>query len=139
MPITQRPARQQPMVAHTDFTFTSLVSGAYEAAINLPLNAIVTRGELFITTIFNSVTTDQFSIGDRVGSAVAVVNTYAAITADVTVPGRAAVVLPTGIPTTAATSVGVVWTGVGTAPTAGAGRLVIEYVIVDKEDSIFEN
>jgi hypothetical protein len=129
MALTKKAARQCPIVATCDFTYADLTSGAYAAMIDLPVNAIVTSGDLAITTLFNSATTDQFSIGDKVGSAAATATTYSAQSADVTATGRAALVVPIGKKMTSAGSVGVVWTGAGAAPSAGVGRLVISYIV----------
>lgn len=129
MAITKLSARQSQLTATADFTYADLTSGAYAAAVDLPLNAIVTGGELVITTLFNSATTDQFSIGDQVGSASAGAATYAAQSADVTATGRAAVIVPIGKKYTEASTVGIVWTGAGAAPSAGVGRLVVHYII----------
>jgi hypothetical protein len=139
MAITKKAARQKLQVAKVNFTFADLTSGSYAAAVDLPLGAIVLGGGLFITTLFNSGTDDKFSIGDKVGSASADVDTYAAISADIAAVGRAAAIVPTGVKTTEETSVGVVWTGTGTAATAGAGLLVVEYIIDGQTDSTFEN
>ena len=138
MAITKLSARQEPKVAIFDFTYADLVSATYAAGIDLPLGAIVTRGELFVLTLFNSGTTDTFSIGSQVDGAAAVATTYAATSADVTAVGRAATVVPTGIKTTAGSTVGLVWTGAGAAPTAGVGKLVIEYIIDGAAESTFD-
>ena len=129
MAITKKSARQGVLVATADFTYADVTSGTYAAAVDLPLNAVVTGGYLAITTLFNSATTDQFSIGDKVGSAAATATTYAAQSADVTATGRAAAITPTGTKYTDVATVGVVWTGAGAAPSAGVGRLVVEYII----------
>lgn len=139
MAVTKKPARQNTEVATCDFTYADLTSTVYAACVDLPLGAIVTRGDLFITALFNSATTDKFSIGDQVGAAAATATTYSALSADITATGRAVALVPTGIPTTAATTVGVVWTGDGAAPTAGTGRLVVEYIINGAADTTFES
>lgn len=138
MPITKKPGRQKKMTASVDFTYADVASGVYAPAVDLPLNSVVTGGSLFITTLFNSATTDQFSVGSQLGSASAVATTYAAQTADVTATGRAAALVPTGVKTTEASTVGVVWTGAGAAPTAGAGKLVVDYIIDGKEESTYD-
>lgn len=129
MALTKIAGRQAPIVATCDFTYADLTSGAYAAMVDLPVNAIVIGGDLCITTLFNSATTDKFSIGDKVGEAAATVDTFAVQSADITATGRAAVILPIGKKMTAAGSVGVVWTGAGTAPSAGVGRLVVQYIV----------
>lgn len=138
MAVTKNANRQCAGVATCDFTYADLTSGVYAPCVDLPIGAIVTRGDLFITTLFNSATTDQFSIGDQVGSAAATATTYAAQSADITATGRAAAIVPKGIKTTDSTTVGVVWTGAGTAPTAGVGVLVVEYIIAGKAEETFE-
>lgn len=128
MPITKKSGRQEVIAATADFTFADVVSGVYAPAVDLPGGAIVVGGHLAITTVFNSATDDKFSIGDQVGSAAATANTYAAQSADVTAPGAVAIV-PTGKKYAEPSTVGVVWTGTGAAPSAGAGRLVVLYIV----------
>lgn len=138
MPITKKSGRQDKVVASVDFTFSDIVSGAYAAAVDLPLNSVVTGGSLFITTLFNSATTDVFSIGSQLGSATAVATTYSATSADITAVGRAVSIVPTGIKTTDSSTVGVVWTGAGAAPTTGVGRLLVDYIIDGREERTFD-
>lgn len=138
MAATKNPNRQCVETAICEFTYANLTSGAYEAMVDLPLGAIVTGGGVFITTLFNSATTDKFSIGDKRGSENATATTYAAQSADVTATGRAAAITPTGEEMTLASTVGIVWTGDGAAPSAGAGILVVEYIQADKAESTFE-
>lgn len=138
MPITKKSGRQPKFVAVADFIFSDVVSGVYAGAVDLPLNSIVTSGTLFVTTLFNSATTDVFSIGSQLGAAAAVATTYSATSADITAVGRAVTLVPTGIKTTEASTVGVVWTGAGAAPTTGVGKLVIDYIIDGQEFTTYE-
>lgn len=128
MTITKNSGRQEVIAATADFTYADLVSGAYAAAVDLPAGAIVVGGHLAITTIFNSATDDKFSIGDQVGSAAATDTTYAAQSADITAAGAVPIVA-TGKKYSEPSTVGVVWTGTGTAPSAGAGRLTVLYIV----------
>lgn len=139
MPVTKNPTRQCEEIATCDFSYADLTSGAYAACVDLPLGAIVTGGYLAITTLFNSATTDQFSIGDKIGSASATATTYAAQSSDVTTTGLAASIVPTGNQMTDVATVGVVWTGAGTAPTAGVGKLVVKYIINGRAESSYES
>lgn len=138
MAITKNANRQCAGVATCDFTYADVTSGAYAACVDLPIGAIVTRGDLFITTLFNSATTDTFSIGDQIGSAAATATRYSATSADITAVGRAVALVPTGIKMTDSATVGVVWTGAGAAPTAGVGKLVVEYIVDGKAEETFE-
>ncbi|WP_311221351.1 MULTISPECIES: hypothetical protein [unclassified Acidovorax] len=128
MPIKKLTGRQEVIAATADFTFADVTSGTYAAAVDVPAGAIVVGGHLAITTIFNSATTDQFSIGDKVGANAAAAATYAAQSADITAPGAVPIVA-TGKKYAAAATVGIVWTGAGAAPSAGAGRLTVLYIV----------
>ena len=128
MPIKKLTGRQEVIAATADFTFADVASGTYAAAVDVPAGAIVVGGHLAITTIFNSATTDQFSIGDKVGANAAATATYAAQSADITAPGAVPIVA-TGKKYAAAATVGIVWTGAGAAPSAGAGRLTVLYIV----------
>lgn len=128
MPIKKLSGRQEVIAATADFTYADVTSGTYAAAVDLPGGAIVVGGHLAITTIFNSATTDQFSIGDKVGANAAAAATYAAQSADITAPGAVPIVA-TGKKYAEPSTVGVVWTGAGAAPSAGAGRLTVLYIV----------
>lgn len=134
MAITYDNGRQTKVCAHKSFAYTDLVSGTYAGLVKLPINAIVTDVRLVITTLFNSATTDQFSIGDQPSGGAARATNYAAQSADVTaVPteilGKMTGAAYTASSTASPNTVGVVWTGAGAAPSAGAGTLFVEYVI----------
>lgn len=128
MPIKKLSGRQQVIAATADFKFSDLASGVYASAVDVPGGAIVVGGHLAITEVFNSATDDKFSIGDQEGSDAAVKTTYAALSADIATPGAIALV-PTGKKYTKSGTVGVAWTGTGAAPTAGAGRLTVLYIV----------
>lgn len=128
MTITKNSGRQEVIAATADFTFADVTSGAYAGAVDVPAGAIVVGGHLAITTIFNSATDDKFSIGDKVGANAAAAATYAAQSADITAPGAVEIV-PTGKKYTEPSTVGIVWTGTGAAPSAGAGRLTVLYIV----------
>lgn len=134
MAITFDSGRQNKIHAHMAFAFGDLVSGTYAGLIKLPINAIVTDAKLVITTLFDSVTTDKFSIGDRPSGAAARDTQYAAQSADVTaVPTQILGVITGGKYTANTTAspntIGVRWDGAGGGTTAGAGTLHVEYVI----------
>ncbi len=128
MTLAKQSGRQDPIVGQALGAFGDVVSGTYLACVDVPAGAIVTGGGLAVTTLFDSATTDKFSIGDKVGAAAAVADTYAAQSADVTVAGTWIPIVPTGKKYASPGSVGVVWTGVGAAPAAGAFRLIVQYI-----------
>ena len=121
MPITLDSDRQYPLAAMVRFKFSDFVSGAYTPAVELPPDAVVTGGHIMFETLFNGETSDTFTIGDA-----AVGNRYkAAINAKTT---AYTALVPTGLQYTSTKTVGLTWTGVGTAPTQGAGYLYVEYI-----------
>ena len=127
MPIKKLSGRQEVIASTADFSFADLVSGVYQAAIDLPAGAIVTSGGLFISTAFNSGTSDTFAIGDKESAAAAVSNTYAVAASRAAGGSNPLVVV--GKKYLVPSTVGVLWTGVGAAPTTGVGRLTVHYIV----------
>ncbi len=121
-------ARQTPKVAIADFTYADFVSGTGKAAVRLPANAIVIGGYLAISTAFNSGTSDTMTVGDATTA-----NRYkAGINAQT---AALTALVPTGFKLTAAGDVLITNTAVGTAISAGAGRLVIQYIVTTRAES----
>lgn len=121
--------RQHPLVARQYFTYEDFESGVAEAALDLPGNATVIGGEFVITEVFDSGTSDTIKVGDgddddRYASGV-----------DGQSTGRTALTL-TGYKYTAPDTVDIVWTGVGSAPSAGAGYLLVEYIIEGRAQDV---
>jgi len=122
MAITKDNSRQTPAVAIVDFTFADFVSGTIQAAVDIPQDAVLIGGDLIIDTVFNSGGNDTLTVGD-----VTVTDRYKAGINGQSL-GRTALV-PTGFATTNTQKyIGVKWTGTSTAPTTGAGRLIVEYI-----------
>lgn len=128
MSISTESGRQEVICADVAFTNTNFasgtytISGTYAAAINIPANAVLLSGFLVIDTAFNSVTSDTFTVGDTDDD-----DRYkAGINGQVA--GLTALV-PTGTELGVGKTFGIKWTGVGTIPTAGAGRLIVEYMV----------
>lgn len=134
MAITFDNGRQVKVAAHMPFVLADLTTGVYVGMIKLPINSIVTDARVVITTLFDSATTDKFSIGDRPSGASARDTQYAAQSADVTAVPTEIVGKMTGAKYTANTTaspntIGVRWDGAGGGTTTGAGTLFVEYVI----------
>lgn len=127
MSIVKNPGRQHPLVAFKRFTYADLVSGSAIGAIDLPGGAIRLRGELVIETAFNSATSDVIAIGDAASATALLANT------DVTSAGRTAFTGFAGEVQSVKEAVTVRWTGAGTAPTQGAGYILVEYAIEGRE------
>ena len=121
MAITLDSDRQYALVAIVDFTFADFTSGVATNAIQLPSDAVVTGGSFVIDTAFDSGTSDTFLIGDTADA-----DEYGSAIDGQAVAATALV--PTGVELTAGGYVTLTNTMVGTAVTAGAGRLIVEYV-----------
>jgi hypothetical protein len=123
MTIKKNSGRQELIVATVDIGFADLVSGVDLSALDLPRNAVVTGGDVVVTTAFNSGTSDVLDIGDASNE-----NRYLN-DANLAVAGRT-VLIPTGyVVTSSEPAVTVRWVGVGAAPTAGAVRLSVHYYV----------
>lgn len=117
-----RPAgRQTVLSAYVDFTYTDLTSGTAAACIDLPGGAVVVGGAVRIDTAFNSGTSDALVVGDADTA-----NRYKT-SFSIAATGLTALV-PDGAPYTARGQVKITWTAVGTAATAGAGTLRVDYI-----------
>lgn len=114
--------RQSPLVAEVAFTFEDLVSAVAKAAADLPAGATVVGGEVIIDTAWDTGTTDVLDIGDGDNG-----SRYAN-DVNLKATGRTALTL-TGYKYAAADTVDLTKTAVGTAPTQGAGRLHLHYII----------
>ena len=129
MPITLKSDRQQSSWATVDISYADLVSGAAQTAIQLPVNAVVQAGAVVVKTAFNSATSDVIVVGDSASS-----NRYRA-SVSIAAAGRQALT-PTGYLTLTTTrGLQVTWTGVGAAPSAGALRLEVEYIVLGRGDA----
>lgn len=129
MSITKDIGRQYPLVARVDFTYESFgTSGVAEEAIDLPAGSHVTGGALVIEVAFDSATSDAIDVGDGDTA-----NEYLSAQDVKTAVGSFPLV-PTEKEYTAPGTIGIEWTGVGTAPSAGSGYLLVEYVMEDRSN-----
>lgn len=129
MAFTKNNGHQFVKSAIADFTYADFVSGTYKELIDLPANAVVIGGRLIADTAWNSATSDTLAVGDNTTAA-----RYKAAQDVKTAAGLWALV-PTGFRVTnTQLGLGITWTGVGAAPTAGAGRLEVEYIVEGSAD-----
>lgn len=121
-------ARQWPLVAIVEFTQAQLPTGVAVDVLELPEGAVVTDIAVVIDTAFDSVTSDTIDVGDA--------TTADRYDTDVNgqVVGRTPGT-PTGFQTTSAEpNIRLTNTAVGTEGTAGAGRLIVEYVVAGRHN-----
>ena len=122
MAITQNSDRQYELSAVVDFGFADLTDSTADIAIELPSDAIITGGHLYISEVFNSTTSDTLIVGDTDDP-----NEYLTATS-IAALGLTALV-PTGLKLTAGKNITVTHVA-GTADTAttGIGQLVVNYI-----------
>lgn len=132
MPITKNSGRQEPTVASVDFTFADIPTTAQiNAALDIPQNAIVTGGDLTVTTAWNTATTAALAVGD------VTLGTRYAAAADLKTAGRTALTLTGFIHTNTQKEIVATPTYVGAAATAGAARLTVTYIVKERSAHAF--
>jgi hypothetical protein len=124
MAISKNKGRQGVISAFVEFEWDDVPTTATAyAAIDLPPGAIVVGGDLVITTAWNTATTATLAIGDATTG-----NRYLSAT-NAKSAARTALV-PTGFEvTTTQPSITVTTAFDGTAATAGAARLRVDYIV----------
>lgn len=123
MAVTLLSGRQELIVAEAAFGFADLTTAVAAASVSVPEGAVVVGGYLVIDVVWNSLTSDVLDLGDDLD-----VDRYSATPVDITALGVTALDV-TGFAYTTANTIDVIWTGVGTAPTTGTARLVVEYYV----------
>ena len=128
MSITMIADRQAPSEAYVDINLADIATGVAQAAIQMPINAVVTGGSLVTITAFNSTSTDTLSIGDASSAARYLSGSSIHSTA-------LAALVPTGFVTTSTEpNIVVTWTSGGGTPTTGKIRVRVSYIILGRAD-----
>lgn len=124
MAITKKAGRQEVISAAVAFAVADMgaMNGNDVAAIELPEGAVLLSGVVIIDTAFDGTTSDTLTVGD-----VADPDRYVA-GVDAQAEALTALV-PTGLELTTPTDITIAITNVGGVATAGAGRLIVEYVV----------
>lgn len=114
--------RQQRIACYVDFGFGDLVSGNDYAAVWVPSGATDIVLGLQKSVAWNSATTDVIDIGNE--------TTENAYLNDGNLANLTALTT-TGLPISSSTGfwITIRWVGAGTAPTAGAARLFLSYIM----------
>ena len=121
MAITKDIARQWPLVAEVRFDYADIPAVAIYEAIDLPANAVVIGGLLEVITVDAGGGTIKVQVGSTV-----------LLAATASTPASRTFITETAVATTAADTVDV---EVETAVlTTFEGRLVIEYIILDRQN-----
>jgi hypothetical protein len=124
MAITLNANRQEVISGYVDITYDQVPTTAtVYAALKMPVNAIVVGGDLVVTTAWNTATTATVDIGD-----VTTGNRYAN-DVDLKTAARTALTLTGFTITSTQPVINFTPTYVGTAATAGAARLTVNYIV----------
>jgi len=124
MPVTKNSARQDVINAFVDFTFADIPTTATAyAAMDIPIDAIVTGGDLVVTTAWNTATSATLSVGD-----VTTPTRYAS-TVDLKTAARTALTLTGFTHTNTQKVLNGTTAYVGATASAGAARLSVNYIV----------
>lgn len=124
MPITKNSARQELVVAHVDINLADIATNVAQAALDLPVGAVITGGALVTTEAWNSTSTDVMDVGD------ATTATRYLTDGNIRTLGARVPLVPTGfIHTATQPALTVTWTSGGGTPTTGKVRLEVEYYV----------
>ncbi len=124
MPITKNSARQELVVAHVDINLADVATNVAQAALDLPVGAVITGGALVTTEAWNSTSTDVMDVGD------ATTATRYLTDGNIRTLGARVPLVPTGfIHTATQPALTVTWTSGGGTPTTGKVRLEVEYYV----------
>jgi hypothetical protein len=122
---------QWPLFGYNEMLSKDFAVSATQPVVVLPEGSLVVRAFVLVTTPYNSATTATLSVGDavtpaRYGSGI-----------DLKTAGIKQLT-PTGYITPGAGPVTVTFAQTGTAATAGAARVYVEYVVERKSDEVSE-
>lgn len=132
MAITLKPSRQEVISAKVGFTYADLTSGTAVPAIQLPANARILDALLKVETAFNSATTDAVLVQTNETTPKVLITVAAGSGALSAGLATQAAVTNLGFLNTVQSTVDVKWTGTGTAPSAGAAALIVNYVVENR-------
>ena len=119
-------SRQEKIVACVELTFADLTSATAYNAVQLPEDAVLTGGQYRVSTAFDSGTSDAVVVAFNSLTLVDDTDAQAAVLTAFSMPTTSN---PNNVEVSTPTYVTVTWTGAGTAPTAGAITLEVEYVV----------
>jgi hypothetical protein len=116
---------------HADFV--AATAAVFINMLDLPPDAILTRGFMCITEVFNSTSSDSIVIGDATTA-----NRYLGATSIQSLGVTALVPTGTMADTLIKQKVGVTWTPGSSVPTTGEGYIFAEYHVPGVEDEYFK-
>ena len=124
MPITKNSGRQEVVAAYVDINLADLATGVEQAAIDMPVGAVVVGGEVTVSEVFNSTTSDGLDVGFATDP-----DGFTATAVDLQALGTTALDLNGLVFNASNPAVTVTWTSGGGTPTTGILRLGVRYVV----------
>ncbi len=135
MPFAKNPGRQTVLAAVAELTYADLPTGVAVKVVRLPVGAVVVGGLLKTVTADNGGTSVVVDVGDASGGA-AYINDHNAKTANQVTLLAATGTGKAGAEYATADDITVTRVEGGTASTAGALLLVVNYVLVDRSTEV---
>lgn len=124
MPITKNPGRQELIVAHVDINLADVVNNVAQAALDLPVGAVIVDGALVTTEAWNSTSTDVMDVGDAASA------TRYLTDGNIRALNARVPLVPTGhVHGATSPALTVTWTSGGGTPTTGKVRLEVLYYV----------
>lgn len=124
MPITKNSARQELIAAFVDINLADVVNNVAQAALDLPINAIIVDGSFVTTEAWNSIISDVMDVGDATSA------TRYLTDGNIRALGARVPLVPTGfIHDATNNALRVTWTSGGGVPTTGKVRLEVRYYV----------
>lgn len=124
MAIKKNSGRQGLIAAYVTISVADVVNNVAQAAIDLPIGAVVVGGALVTTEAWNSTSTDVMDVGDATSA------TRYATDANIRALNARVALTPTGfVHTSSQPALTVTWTSGGGTPTTGKTRLEVQYYV----------
>lgn len=117
--------RQELITACVEVTYADLTSATAYNAVQLPENAVLVGGQYRVSTAFDSGTSDAVVVAFNSLTLLTDADAQAAVLTAFTMPTTSN---PNNVEVSTPAYVTLTWTGAGTAPTAGAITLHVQYL-----------
>lgn len=130
MAFAKNAGRQYSLVAVQTVDYTGYTSGVALDAVELPIGARVLGVNFYTDTAWNTGTTAAVSVGDSISA------TRFISSQDIKTTGSETATTAVGFRYASGGNIRVTITDTGTAPTAGSGVLVVQYVVDGRANTV---
>ena len=126
MAVSYQKNRQEVICAYFECTYADLESGVAYNAIELPASAVLLDGTYWVSTAFNSGSSDAVVVAFNSLTLLTDADAQAAVRTAFTMPTTSN---PSNVRVTSPTYITVTWTAAGNAATAGTIRIEARYIV----------